>query len=91
MDILERVHQRSTNKVKGVEESLRELRLFSLEKRRLRRDLINVYKYLMRGCTEEKARLFSVPSDKTTDNGHIQKHGRFPLNIRKHFFYIETD
>ena len=83
MDLLELVQRRATKMVKGLEhlsyeEGLKELRFFSLEKRRLWGDLIVPFQYIKEAFTKDGEKLFTwARCDKTNGNSFEVKEGRF--------------
>jgi len=73
------------------EERLRELGLFSLEKRRLQGDLRAAFQHLKGTYNKYVEKLFSQScSNRTTGNGFKLKEGRFRLYISKKYFTMRV-
>jgi len=91
MELLEQMQGRDTEMIRGLEhlfyeDRLRELGLLSLEKRRLRGDLIAAFQYLKGVYRKDGEGLFT----RARGNGFKLKEGRFSLDIRKKFFTMRV-
>ena len=88
IELLECLQRSTTKVIQGMEhlcyeDRLRDLGLFSLEKRRLQEDLTADFQYLKGAIRKKGDRLFSrVCCDRTRGNGFKLKEGRFRLGVR---------
>ena len=73
------------------EDGLRQLGLFSLEKRRLQGDLIAAFQY-PNGAYKKvgEGRFTRACSDRTRGNGFKLKDGKFRLDVRKKLFTVRV-
>ncbi|PKU35023.1 hypothetical protein llap_14672 [Limosa lapponica baueri] len=96
VDLLEQVQQSATKMIRELEhlsyeDRLRELGLFSLEKRRLQGDLVVAFQYLKAAYKKDGNKPFSrTCCDRTRGNGFNLKGGRHRLDVRKTFFMMKV-
>ncbi|KAK4826261.1 hypothetical protein QYF61_006708 [Mycteria americana] len=96
VDLLERVQRRAMKMIQGLEhlsyeDRLRELGLFSLEKRRLWGVLTAAFQHLKGAYRKDGDRLFSKACcDRTRSNGFKLREGRYRLECRKKFFTMRV-
>ena len=92
IELLERVQRRATKMIPSLrgqpyDERLKRLKLFTLEKRRLRGDLIQVFKYLNKFNNVDHTKLFELHANqRTRNNGRPIKEKRCNTDIGRSFF-----
>ena len=92
IELLERVQRRATKLVpsmrhKSYEERLKLLNLFSMEKRRLRGDMIQVFKLLNKLENVDHSSLFEIKTNSITrNNGLPLTAPRWHTDVGRHFF-----
>ena len=95
IELLEQVQRTAMKIIRGLEhltcrDRLGELRLFSLEKRRIGGDLLAVFQYLKGSDRKAGDLLRRVGSNRMRGNGFKLEECRYRLDIRKKFFIVRV-
>ncbi len=89
MDLLEKVQHRATKIIEGTsgmtyDDRLKKLNMYTLHERRLRGDLIQLFKFITQGETRG---LEFTTDNRTRSNGCKLFKSQFNKEVRKHYFY----